>query len=623
MVSAMDNLIHQDDAPDSSDQESTNTHHLSLAQLVQNRDSPRETPDREDSEPERSDRRSAKPNHKRKLSPHSSTPARSPAPISADPFIAPLPAFTPHTANLPPSRHEFFATRSHPTNKVNYRYTTCGPSQTPNLPLLVHRVIESMPQSVRFSWEDRSSFTFITEDARTITTEKGWRAARANVPIREGSWYWEVKVERCGGEGGRETGGVGEGGWVRVGAGRREAPLNAPVGFDGHSYAYRDRGGEAVTLSRPKPYGKPYVSNSVIGVYLSLPPRPSPSVEDRRDPARIVRKRVPIRYKNQLYFESLEYSPSKEMEELNADPANKVKPPVEEKKKAAAPGTKARPAETDLAPPPRPLPKLGPEAKIAFFLNGECQGVAYDDLYDFLPLRLHAGHHRKKEKDVRENWHDDGTMGYFPFVSVFGGSIATFNAGPDFEFPPPQDIEAALRTSPHPPSSVTSQEPPERTVEGEGERPSSHEPPAPWRPLSERYEDAFSEHTVLDDWDERESIRLFYETQAAEAKAAMNGAKDGGASAAGGRGGHPPSKRAKGATSKLLAEMGAVKREDVPSVGSPLASPRPSSPVAQRHSALSESSTPAPPWAGSSTITSLLDGGDSPMRIDSDDGRMS
>lgn len=73
----------------------------------------------------------------------------------------------------------------------------------------------------------------VTEDGKTITAEKGWRAARANVPVREGNWFWEVKVERAGGDGGRETGGVGEGGWARVGVARREASLNAPVGFDG------------------------------------------------------------------------------------------------------------------------------------------------------------------------------------------------------------------------------------------------------------------------------------------------------------------------------------------------------------------------------------------------------
>lgn len=346
-----------------------------------------------------------------------------------------------------------------------------------------------------------------------------------------------------------------------------------------HSYCYRDRSGDAVTLSRPKPYGKPYGSGSTIGIYISLPPRASPSETDRRNPARIVRKRVPIRYKGQLYFESLEYSPSKEMEDLNADPANKAKLVVEEKK-AAAPGTKARPPVADLTPPPRPLPRL-PQAKIAFFLDGVCQGVAYEDIYDFLPLRLHPGQ-RKKEKDVRENWHDDGFMGYFPVVSVFGGAIATLNPGPDFAYPPPTDIEAALAASPHPPTTAPLVEPPRKYEDGTLDSRS-------WRPLCDRYAESFIEQGVLDDVDERESIRVFYETQAEEAAAKAA------ASASG------PSKKGKTSTlsggAKLPAELGAVKKEDVISVGSPLGSPRPSSP-APRPSHLSESSTPVSsnPW---------------------------
>lgn len=78
----------------------------------------------------------------------------------------------------------------------------------------------------------------MTEDARTITAEKGWRSARANVGVREGNWYWEIKAHRCGGEGSRSDGGTGEGSWLRIGVGRREAQLNAPCGYDGWVSAF-------------------------------------------------------------------------------------------------------------------------------------------------------------------------------------------------------------------------------------------------------------------------------------------------------------------------------------------------------------------------------------------------
>lgn len=162
-------------------------------------------------------------------------PSQSPAPpASADPSdIANPPVLVPHSLNLPESEFEFWSTRSHPFNKHGYRYTPCGPSLGTPLPVPPQRTIESFPKGVHWSWEDRSQFTLLTEGARTITTDKGWRAARSNVGIREGAWYWEIKVERGGGDGGRDKGGEGQGSWVRPGVGRRESPLNAPVGIDG------------------------------------------------------------------------------------------------------------------------------------------------------------------------------------------------------------------------------------------------------------------------------------------------------------------------------------------------------------------------------------------------------
>lgn len=165
--------------------------------------------------------------------------AQSPAAADQQPggdevsFVAPLPTLVPPPGPLPPSEFEFFATRGHPVTRHGYRYTTCGPSPSSQLPVPIQRLIENVPQAARFSWEDRSAFALMTEDARTITAEKGWRSARSNVGVREGNWYWEIKARRCGGEGSRAEGGTGEGSWMRIGVGRREAQLNAPCGYDG------------------------------------------------------------------------------------------------------------------------------------------------------------------------------------------------------------------------------------------------------------------------------------------------------------------------------------------------------------------------------------------------------
>ncbi|GAA5845565.1 hypothetical protein JCM9279_003078 [Rhodotorula babjevae] len=509
---------------------------------------------------------------KRRLSPSAPTPpSRSPAPLPADPTdISNPPLLVPHTLALPDSPFDFYTSRSHPFNKLGFRYTPCGPSHGTPLPVPPQRSIESYPPGARWSWEDRSPFTLLTDDARTITTDKGWRAARSVVGVREGSWYWEVKVDRGGGDGGRDKGGEGEGSWVRVGVGRREGPLNAPVGIDGYSYGFRDKTGDAVTVAQPKPYGQPYGTSHTIGVYISLPSRsPAPPIVDKRDPRRIVRKRIPIRYKGQLYFEQLEHAPSKEMDELLVDPALKAfkDRQAEEKRrkaKAAAPGTRAPAAAADDGPPLRPLPRLE-GSKVAFFVDGVCQGVAFENLYDWVPLRRDKpapGTQPARKKDSRalmENHHDDGALGYFPMVSVFGGGIATLNPGPDFAFPPPDDLDAALANSPHPPSSTT-----------------SSSSTAPCKPLSERYADALAEQAYLDDLDEQAAVRLFLETQRAAHDAAVAasraaasaplGGSDAGAGAgadARAGGADAPSKKARtdpssGASSSTLAAAAAA-----------------------------------------------------------------
>ncbi len=136
--------------------------------------------------------------------------------------------------------------------------------------------------------------------------------------VREGSWYYEVVVERGVGAHGAGKGSAGEMGnpHVRVGWGRREASLDAPVGSDGYSYGIRDAGGEKVHLSRPKPYGngRGFAKGDVIGCLITLPPRPQPPSSDPSDLAYIQRKRFAIAFKGQQFFESPEYPVAKEMD---------------------------------------------------------------------------------------------------------------------------------------------------------------------------------------------------------------------------------------------------------------------------------------------------------------------
>lgn len=314
---------------------------------------------------------------------------------------------------------------------------------TPTGPL--YRCVESWPPGVaRFSWEDRSPYVFISSDGNVVSTDKGFRSARANVPLREGTTYFEVYVEKGGGESSSSKLGSAH---VRLGIGRRESSVNAPVGMDAYSYGLRDKTGDKVTISQPQPYGEPFGSGDVIGVLVDLPPRPDSPDLDPSQPATIVRKRIPIRFKNQTFYESLEYIPSREMT-LLVDSAAEAQLPQKKqvKQKAAAPGMKHRPLPSENAPPQRHLPVLE-GSTVWFFKNGKLMSSepAFQDLYDFLPLKPHPpapDATKKNKKKVwdpmaeRENHNDDGTLGYYPVVSCYGGAIARLNAGPSFHYPP-------------------------------------------------------------------------------------------------------------------------------------------------------------------------------------------
>ncbi|KZT52468.1 hypothetical protein CALCODRAFT_520709 [Calocera cornea HHB12733] len=366
---------------------------------------------------------------------------------------------------------EWFSTPDVPPNRMGFRYILAGCS-TPSSKT-VDKTLESYPPHLRFSWEDRSPYVRVTQDGMSITTEKGFRSARGNVPVREGKWYMEVEILRGGGEGKGEAG-RRDGAHVRLGWGRREAPLNGPVGMDGYSYGLRDLTGDKVTLSRPRPYAPPFGSGDVIGMYISLPPRRQPNPKDTHDPARIVRKRIPIQFKGQVYFESVEYPQNKEMQSLLDYSSKKAAENAKKNVSKGPPGQKVA-----AGPTMRPLPTLQGSA-IAFFVNGKPQGVAFRDVYDFLQLRLTDAARKAQQQSKggmaaaimkeRENNFDDGSLGYYPFVSVFNDAQVRLNPGPDFKYPPPADIDAKLGL----PSTSKFGEP-------------------TWRPMSERYNEYMSE----------------------------------------------------------------------------------------------------------------------------------
>ncbi|EFP78499.1 uncharacterized protein PGTG_04455 [Puccinia graminis f. sp. tritici CRL 75-36-700-3] len=435
------------------------------------------------------------------------------ATVAIPPVFQPLPSF------FPP---DFFATRSHPWNRSGFRYLACGPpvdQQHQDVDYPVHYTIETAPPGlVKWSWEDRSSYVYVTKDGLSVTTDRGFRSARANLPIREGQWYFEISIVRAGGEINQGARSEPEEAHVRVGIARRESGLNAPLGIDGYSYGIRDKTGEKVHLSRPQKYGEPFGSGDVIGILIDLPKMRQPRDGDHDDPARIERKRIPIRYRRQLYFESAEYPISKEMEELaeSALPAklkskqepHKATLTSETPKKKSLPGQKQVEDEPPTlpalpsGPPLRPLSVLK-GSKVAFFKNGVCQGVAFRDLLDFLPLRVDPSpqnngsvHQLGEDQTAADSnnvksggrLYDDGTLGYYPCVSVYGGGIARLNAGPEFKFAPPDSANHLLDEEADLPEKDTSND-------------STGTSKKTWKPLSELYPIHLAEQRRLDELD--------------------------------------------------------------------------------------------------------------------------
>ncbi len=158
-------------------------------------------------------------------------------------------------------------------NRKGYRYIHC--ICDPDFPSSqYHRQSETEPYGPRFNFEDASNHILFDPPGRSITTEKGFRMARANVGAREGRWYWECKILSGVKHPGSVSPARSGGGHVRLGWARREASLDTPVGFDAYSYGLRDVAGQKVHMSRPKDFLTPksdFCEGDVIGMEITLP----------------------------------------------------------------------------------------------------------------------------------------------------------------------------------------------------------------------------------------------------------------------------------------------------------------------------------------------------------------
>jgi COMPASS component BRE2 len=313
------------------------------------------------------------------------------------------------------------------------------------------------------SVEDSDRNIHFDPSTRIIANEKGWRLSRANVFAREGSLYYEVKILNGITEDPLDAPpGNAPQPHVRMGWARREAPLDAPVGFDGYSYAITDTRFDTMHRSRlgkflpPKSKSKakskkaqaitaqtdsipqePLRTNDVVGLLITLPPLPlhrkvvagtyNPAVDfssapdPNAQPPDVIRDRIPVPYRGNNYFEYFEYQPLKQMTAYSdRSPMNTVRP---------------HPNHDDA-----PLRSL-PGSSIKVYRNGVFVGTAFEDLMAFLPPASTPA----PSANVRTGF-DDGELGYYPAISLFTGGMAEMNFGPDF-WHPPADLNLAAPTT--------------------------------------------------------------------------------------------------------------------------------------------------------------------------------
>ncbi|TKA29261.1 hypothetical protein B0A50_03771 [Salinomyces thailandicus] len=355
-------------------------------------------------------------------------------------------------------------------NKRGYRYQRAIAD-----PLFPHkqfyRATSPPPHYSHLSFEDADRNMHFTTDALLTTNEKGWRMVRSNVCAREGTLYYEVKMRRAvPPDGPAEAVATGPQPHVRFGFARREAPLDAPVGFDGYSYGITDLRFEPMHRSRPSKfyYPKPKTKKGsskpstfaapppitlapedqdvkegdVIGLEIQLPSltlhrkitsgiynpavdlndgfdRP-PSPDPTSPPPDIIRDRIPVPYKGNSYFETLDHVPTKPMD-LYADRQTNL---------AALPQTSGSAKDAiHLKAPPNPNhehPSLRtlPHSAFRVYKNGKLIGTAFENLLAFLPPASAPA----KGLGAREGV-DDGLVGYYPAVSCFAGGVVECNFG--------------------------------------------------------------------------------------------------------------------------------------------------------------------------------------------------
>lgn len=368
-----------------------------------------------------------------------------------------------------------------PLNKRNFIYTPC--TANPLFRELKYSTTEYPHDSPGINAMDRSDGLSLGEHSTatvSVPDSSGWRTGRCDISVKEGDAYWEVEIQSGGSlessslslKSQKEKLNVTP--HVRVGISRREASLEAPVGFDPYGYGVRDNTLESIhqgKITQRLP-GTRLKSGDRLGLLLHLPSYKEQLRQSKEytrckldalsqsgindggstadfngpsrkrsklmnttefqrallrdhDPTNIIRDHIAIRYKNQLFFEATDYVKTTKPEYYTSDKR-------ERQDYYSLDGSYLR-----------------------VYLNGEPIGDAFNDLRPFLPpfselqynekfyfgywksgsdhaengangsdsLPLSTGNKRKGQL-LKNKYVNNNKLGYYPTISCFNGGVA-------------------------------------------------------------------------------------------------------------------------------------------------------------------------------------------------------
>ena len=441
---------------------------------------------------------------------------------------------------MPDGERELYRPVDLAENKKGYRYSRAIAD-----PLFPHkqyyRTTSPPPNYSRLSFEDADKWMHFTPNALITTNEKGWRMVRSNVCAREGTLYYEIKIHRGVPPEGPDPASNGPQPYVRFGWARREAPLDAPVGFDGYSYGITDIRFETMHRSRPGKFYHPKKSKSkakaaqappppivlepedqhvkegdVIGMEIQLPSlnlhqkvvsgvynpavdagdgfdEPAHTLDPGSETLDVIRDRIPVPYKGNSYFEVLDHVASKPMEAY-ADRTVNLSTLPNQMSTSNKDAIKSPPGPNHEQPALRTLP----HSAMRVYKNGKLIGTAFENLLSFLPPASAPS----KTMGAREGF-DDGLVGYFPAVSCFWGGMAELNFGdsPEGFWAPPSHLS---NTRDRPSQSTTvgpNVEMADAGIDASGGK-NGWNPGRLCRPIGERYKEQVAEDIVWDIVDE-------------------------------------------------------------------------------------------------------------------------